>query len=379
MEVAASTTEKIEEEEGEKEMTNYKVTVKKKKKKKSKKCNKPDKVQSTEKLLKQAQLHIDRFEYEEAARCLKKILCCEPNNLEALDSLAGLFIETRDFDQAHNLLLKIIELRPDGGYGSYFTLAQISEGEESLHYYKRGIQILERLLCDEGQSTEVKNHESLRKDLTEAYCSIAEIYMTDLCDDDNAEEQCRFHINKSLECGPEFPEGHQCLASFLLILQKKEESKEAVTKSLSFWLPRYRAAREGQTENSDDEPFLVNYDFRINTCKILIELEMYDEASEILDGLIEENDSVLETWYLLGLLNYSRGEAYWENARYYFKKALKLKEIGVPHDPEQISQVESCLTEMGPGSDGEEDENEENEAVDDNVDFPSDLEEEMES
>ncbi|XP_067119358.1 uncharacterized protein [Centruroides vittatus] len=376
MDVAASTTEKIEGEE----MTNYKVPVKKKKKKKPKKCNKPDKVQSTEKLLKEARLHVDRFEYEEAARCLKRILCREPDNLEALDSLAELLIETREFDQAHDLLLKIVKLRPDGGYGSYFMLAQISEGEESLHYYKRGIQILETLLCDEGQSTEVKNHEILRKDLTEAYCSIAEIYMTDLCDDDDAEEQCRFHINKSLECGPEFPESHQCLASFLLILQKKEESKEAATKSLSFWLPQYRAAREGRTDNSDNEPFLVNYDFRINTCKILIELEMYDEASEILDGLIEENDSVPETWYLLGLLNYSRGEAYWGNARYYFKRALKLKEIGVPHDPEQISQAESCLTEMGPGSDGEEDdENEENEAVDDNVDFASDSEEEMES
>lgn len=48
------------------------------------------------------------------------------------------------------------------------------------------------------------------------------------------------------------------------------------------------------------------------------------EATNILDGLYEEDDEVVEVLYLLGWTNYNQGDDYKLNAHYYLKKAKEV-------------------------------------------------------
>jgi len=57
--------------------------------------------------------------------------------------------------------------------------------------------------------------------------------------------------------------------------------------------------KEGE-EKKEEESTAPTYDFRINTAKILVELEEHERASLVLEMLLGEDDEVVEVWYLLG-------------------------------------------------------------------------------
>jgi hypothetical protein len=44
---------------------------------------------------------------------------------------------------------------------------------------------------------------------------------------------------------------------------------------------------------------MPSYEFRVATSKLLLELQEWDWAQELLQSLLEEEDSVAEVWYLL--------------------------------------------------------------------------------
>merc|ERR1711997_427927 len=113
------------------------------------------------------------------------------------------------------------------------------------------------------------------------------------------------------------------------------------------------------------------YTTRIATSKILIELEEWDSATKVLDGLIEEDEDVVDTWYLLGWLNKLRAdferepnnqiqnvdkgkdesssfsklppqeddvaEGYIGNARFYLKKAMSVHRKNPTDDSELVN------------------------------------------
>ena len=137
--------------------------------------------------------------------------------------------------------------------------------------------------------------------------------------------------------------------------------------SLSLWLPKYRAIRENKGSVEDPvDSCPLSYTTRIASAKILIELDMLDNATEVLDGLLEEDDQVVETWqvvvmctririnkmtksiplirYLLGWVNRLRStgpegdEGYNENARFYLEKAKSVN-ASKPTDDEEMVQI----------------------------------------
>ena len=66
------------------------------------------------------------------------------------------------------------------------------------------------------------------------------------------------------------------------------------------------------------------YTARVQSGKILIELEEYDEATDCLETLLDEDDEVPDVWYLLGWANYLHGKEYYSNARHYLHKAKEV-------------------------------------------------------
>lgn len=61
-----------------------------------------------------------------------------------------------------------------------------------------------------------------RKELSSAYCAVAELYMTDLCDNPEAETECLKSVQKAVEVDPQNAEAWQTKARLHLIKSEFE-------------------------------------------------------------------------------------------------------------------------------------------------------------
>ncbi|KAJ8291008.1 hypothetical protein GJAV_G00020350 [Gymnothorax javanicus] len=82
---------------------------------------------------------------------------------------------------------------------------------------------------------------------------------------------------------------------------------------------------------------------------------MEQTASEVLEGLLEEDDEVVQVWYLLGWACYlqsekpEEAETFKDSARTYLTKAKKLYMKLRCDDPAMLEHTEQLLQELGPG------------------------------
>ena len=73
---------------------------------------------------------------------------------------------------------------------------------------------------------------------------------------------------------------------------------------------------------------MPSYDARIQSAKLLLELDQLAVACEVLERLMDEDDEVVEVWYLLGLANHFQNTAdsiqvgleYFLEARHLYQK-----------------------------------------------------------
>ena len=58
-----------------------------------------------------------------------------------------------------------------------------------------------------------------KAELSTAHVALAELFMTDLCDEEEAAAEARKHINLSTEVDPSNPEGWQVMSYLLSLLE----------------------------------------------------------------------------------------------------------------------------------------------------------------
>lgn len=126
------------------------------------------------------------------------------------------------------------------------------------------------------------------------YCSLAELYMTDLCLQPEAESRCEEYVQAALDISPEDYEAYQTMASMRMSQSRVEEAAEAMGRSLELW-----------TAIPFEHPEYPSYEFRLVAARLLIEMGSMDVAQSILESLSVEDDEILEVWYLLALALYS--------------------------------------------------------------------------
>ncbi|KAL3868147.1 hypothetical protein ACJMK2_040981 [Sinanodonta woodiana] len=342
---------------------------------------------SVDQLLNKAEECIDRFEYEVAQKFCQRALEIEPDNVHALETSGTLLLEVGNMEAAKHCFGRAVEMCPEQGYSKYMNLGQLLEGEHSVQCYQKGIELMVKEK-QQQQAEEVAaacgggQHISDR-DISSAYLSIAEIYMTDLCFSENAEDKCKENIEKAIAADTQNPEALQTMSNFMLSKDDKEEARKMIRKSVELWLPpassKEGAELVGNGPESDEgvtEPNTqLPYDSRKSAAKILIEVEEYDLTSDVLDNLLEENDEDPELWYLHGWTNYLRGDDYKGNARYYLKKTKKVYVKSKCQDNELMKHVEELLQELGPGDEEDVD----SESEDALVGEAGDLEQEIQS
>jgi len=273
-------------------------------------------------LLERAKRCMCRFppEVDRAKALLEDALKAEPESLEILEYFGTMLSEEGDEDRAREVLRKSVTLKPDGGPERYLYLAQLSRGSEALGFYRRGAATLKAQL-ESSQNTpatsssstaapvgtvETARSQSLRAQLAGAQASIAELYMTDLADDDDAEERCEEAVLEGLKADPD------CLAlltaqtSLLKVQGRVEEAKEVSLKCFKLISAAIDAATEEGDLHDDDEeedtgrPTLPDEDTIASLARDLIDLEQTNEARELMCGLLARDEEDFRAWILLG-------------------------------------------------------------------------------
>jgi len=123
---------------------------------------------------------MDSLRYEEAKALLLEKLQKYPNDVDILDTLSEVLISLDESKEAIKILKKSIELEPEKNPEKYMSLGQLSNYKISLKNFKKGVE----LYCNEINSLDlndkeyINNLKKLKLNLSSAYASIADLYMT---------------------------------------------------------------------------------------------------------------------------------------------------------------------------------------------------------
>uniref|UniRef100_A0A5K3FVZ4 TPR_REGION domain-containing protein n=1 Tax=Mesocestoides corti TaxID=53468 RepID=A0A5K3FVZ4_MESCO len=227
-------------------------------------------------------------------------------------------------------------------------------------------------VSDDTKSVLTKGH--LQRALSNAYCAIAELYMTDLCDEPEAESNCRQAVQNATEADGKNPQAWLSTANFLTVKAENEGAKDALEKCLALYWPKVERAiadlqsredRELLGEESNGEVALdtseenveeantldleeisgIPFEAHVQMARMMMELDMNEWAAEVLEALLEEDDEYPEIFYLLTVV----GQILWkdsdpERLRHYAKIAKQMcTKIGDLDLAEEMASVLETL------------------------------------
>ncbi|KAL1964680.1 hypothetical protein VTN77DRAFT_6706 [Rasamsonia byssochlamydoides] len=245
-----------------------------------------------------------------AERVLELAPANSPKALSATTLIAEIYVELGEIDAARQNFLRAVELDPEGtipeseggGAEKFLWLAQLSEqgGHDSVRWFEKGVAALRRIIQSLEQSNrpeDVALVEEKRKKLAHALCGVVEIYMTDLSWEEDAESRCETLVTEALLIAPNSPECLQTLASVRISQLRPDDARAALSRSLELWkgLP-------------PEDPNVPDFPSRISLSRLLMEVQMENEALEVLERLILEDDESVEAWYLGGWCLYLLAE-----------------------------------------------------------------------
>lgn len=308
-----------------------------------------------------AEKAFDSFEYEEAARIarnvLQELILFDEHYIACSQLVSAALLESGQLTEAHAHMKAFLErLNQEVQAGSKFSLvlvqtsfslAQLSLGKEAETYYLQGLKYLEE--TSNTASFEFLNKEETQNLCASGWASLAEIYMTDLCEEENAEAKCREAVSRSLATNELSLESQRMAMELSLVLGEKElalEHASCLKQILCLSQKEMEDANHDYECDDDDisEEQITNHSFeaRLAISRTFIELGMYDEALELLSKLLQEDEECPDLWYLSGLaceLNRDVEDSV-EMANSGLSLCAKLDQLQVPVDPELRSELE---------------------------------------
>lgn len=70
-------------------------------------------------------------------------------------------------------------------------------------------------------------------------------------------------------------------------------------------------------------------------------------AAEILDFLLEEEENVVEVWYLLGWMYKLKGAGFEKNSKFYLESSLKVAKSVQYEDQAVLEHIKKMIEELG--------------------------------
>ncbi|POR31315.1 TPR repeat-containing protein [Tolypocladium paradoxum] len=301
--------------------------------------------------------------------------------LRALNLLGVLHVETGDVDEARGFFERAIKLDEDGmvdekvggGPEKFLLMAQLSEdgGQDSVNWFERGASTLRkqiRNLSDIASRTpdQQANFDEKQLKLGGVLCAVAEVYMTDLSWEEDAEQRCETLITEAMMIAPSSAETWQTVANVRISQERTDEAKGALKRSLELW-----------QDLPPEHPAIPEFPTRIGLARLLIETELEEDALKVLERLTTDDDQSVEAWYLGGWCLFMTGEkqrdakaqeqngnpaeewkSTWSTARKWLAQCLKLYAM-LEYEDDRLGEhavelFQSINKELGEMPEGEE-------------------------
>ncbi|KAJ6245595.1 hypothetical protein M0813_20014 [Anaeramoeba flamelloides] len=230
---------------------NLRRKQKKNRQKQRKQIKQKSKTKKAEELKVKAEKALSQFNFQQAVDLYSKALLLVPNDTTTMDTLGMIFLETGNQEEAIEMFNQSIKFQSLKSEVPYMYLGQLYKGEESVECFEKGIEILinefESIKKKTNQTEEMKTKlENLIKEIISGLCSLVEIYMTDLCFDEDAEERCENYLKKAFELSENNFESYLTLCNLRISQERNEDAKSSLFTSISLW------------NNLDIENFLSN-------------------------------------------------------------------------------------------------------------------------
>ncbi|KAH8582493.1 TPR repeat [Cryptosporidium sp. chipmunk genotype I] len=258
-------------------------------------------------LLSKAQALINKFppEYDNANVLFTQAIQLDPLNSSILSAYGEFLCSIGNFDRGKELLEKSIRVSPDDDYVKYFSLAQILDGEESLFHWRKGIEILREnikiLEKRESDKSSIERLYLMKSQLCSAHCAISELFMTDLCYSNDAENQVKENLAKASEVNDDHFETLCCKLAYFKTIDDFEECEKHVLKIKHILANKYNLSVELSdfAEEPRNDVILPEYSVRLNLSRTLIDLNETELAELVLNTLLKEDEEDWQVWYLL--------------------------------------------------------------------------------
>ncbi|KAK4192611.1 hypothetical protein QBC35DRAFT_482795 [Podospora australis] len=302
----------------------------------------------------------------------------------ALSILGQVHVELGEIDTARNFFACAVKADEDGslpedlggGPEKFLWLAQLSEdgGKDSVAWFERGAAALRTQIQTLTESLDSRpltrdQQEAIiaekRKKLADTLCAVAEVYMTDLSWEEDAESRCEALVTEATMLAPEQAETWQTVANVRISQTRTEEAQEALKRSLQLW-----------TDLAPEDPAVPAFPSRVSLVRLLIEVGLEEEAIEVAERLVDEDDLSVEAWYLGGYGKYMLGDklkqevqdsqnekwkSIWRSSRKWLAQCLRIFEAEEYEDERLREHARELLTmiksELGePHQEGEDDE-----------------------
>jgi tetratricopeptide (TPR) repeat protein len=318
-------------------------------------------------LLQQSQPELALPLAEKAVRRLENQVTASISPAAAICLLAEIQLELGDVDTARANFIQAVDVDPIGAYvgaDALLWLAQLCEdgGQKSIELFERANDVLRERIND--LESKIKHTAelqvelvNLKRKLSDALCSMAEIYMTDLSLEADAEAKCESLVTEALLITPDSPSALQTLASVRISQLKTVDAQAALRRSLGVW------------ENlPPDDVTVPDFPTRISLARLLMEVQMEVQAMEVLERLVSEDDQSVEAWYLGGWCQVLLAEKLVDDesgkpdkqkgAREWLKSCLRVYEV-VEYEDERLRDhamelVTALNTDLGVEGDEEE-------------------------
>lgn len=240
-----------------------------------------------------------QYNPQKAVELLEGVLRSDASKLdenelpEFLDLLAEGYRDVGRIDESKITFEKALALSRTFEREMY--VGQLSQGSEAVEHYAAGLELLRNDDSENGKRNKIAAH-----------CAVAELYLTDLCEEADAEAECERAVRAALSLDDANVEALQCFASLKLSQCKAEESKKAMQRVFDLVMQAQKNEENERSEmlDVDDDgsgtDFLPVYEFRTSTARLLLEVDMAAEARVVLERLVLEDDEICEVWILLG-------------------------------------------------------------------------------
>lgn len=188
-------------------------------------------------------------------------------SLSTLNRLFEFYVELGRVEEASAISTMLLQADPNGTVTFWLYKAQIASGIQALSCYERALSLIQ----------------TPSKETASIFCAIAELHMTDLCDNEGAEKHCEEALRKALDLNEDAVDVLVAISNLRLVQGRRDESSVYCQRLLSNFKTK---------ETFNDE----SYEIRFSVAKLFVEMQHYTDACDLLEYLLHENDSDMEVW-----------------------------------------------------------------------------------